>query len=457
MTANALLFRILIGIVVLSPLPLASNRPIAWNAIAVLTGLLLLSWARATQLGRASPGLPQKSYLPLAYFFVPTTAFILLQYFSLFPAELANPLWQEGRAALGQMAQSQSSAPLSLAPEATMTSLIRWLSYAGIFFLSSQLARDRSRARLGLVAVALTGAGYAAYGLIVHFGGWQTILWFDKWAYLNDLTATFVNRNAYGAFAGMGMLACLGLFFHALRPSATGHGRGIRDLAEAIMLKALPYLVAALLLGTALLLTHSRGAFLATLAAIGVLIALLITAGMTRPRNAIILGVILAVAGIFVLGLSGDRTVERLAGSQSSEESRPDVYRLTGEAIADAPLTGHGYGAFAAAFQIYRDTTLNTDVVWDYAHNVFLETAMELGLPAAIAFFMTILMILILCLRGVRIRRRDHIYPILACSMGTLLGLHGVVDFSAQIPAIAVTFAFVLGLGYAQSWNTSPR
>ncbi|MFV3078091.1 hypothetical protein [Niveispirillum fermenti] len=62
------------------------------------------------------------------------------------------------------------------------------------------------------------------------------------------------------------------------------------------------------------------------------------------------------------------------------------------------------------------------------------------------------LIILARCAIGLVRRRRNQIFPAVALAATTLLGLHGVVDFSLQMPAVAATYAFLLGLGFAQSF-----
>jgi hypothetical protein len=58
---------------------------------------------------------------------------------------------------------------------------------------------------------------------------------------------------------------------------------------------------------------------------------------------------------------------------------------------------------------------------------------------------------------GVFQRRRDGIYPAIAVAATVLVGVHAVVDFSLQIPAVAVTYAAILGMGVAQSFSTTTR
>jgi len=265
-------------------------------------------------------------------------------------------------------------------------------------------------------------------------------------------------RFSFTAYAGLGVVCCMGLFLHALRPSRGAPARRAYDLAETVLVRAMPFLVGAVIIGTALLLSHSRGAFLCTGLGLLVLLVTVVASGLIRPRTALVMTGVIVAVGFAVLSLSGEGTVERLADTpaqiQSTDEARANLDRLTGDAIADAPLTGHGFGAFLPAFRMYRDTALAEPLVWDFAHNVYLEAAMDLGLPAAVVLYLSFAVVIVACLRGLVRRRRDHIYPAVALSAAALIGGHGLMDFSAQMPAIAVTLALLLGVGFAQSWGT---
>ena len=59
------------------------------------------------------------------------------------------------------------------------------------------------------------------------------------------------------------------------------------------------------------------------------------------------------------------------------------------------------------------------------------------------------------CAGGVRLRRRDRVFSLVGLAAAILVGVHALVDFSAQIPAVAVTFATLLGLGCAQAQGRS--
>lgn len=446
------LFRLLIAVVVLSPLPLGSHRPWAWSLLGIAVGLLLLLWAWACLRGSAQITVPAKKMLWLAVPFGLALSWAALQTFLPLPVGWTHPLQGEAQAALGQA----GLAHLSLDPSLGATALFRLIAYAGVFWLAAQLGRDRAHARLGIKSLAVCGTVYGAYGLTMHLSGIEQILWLDKWAYLGDLTATFVNRNAYGAYAGLGILCCLALVLHALRHRH--RASDFNHLANHVAAPAIFYSIGVILLATALLFTHSRGAFLSTIVAIVVLVFSAILAGIVRSRvTGLVLVVLLGCGFASLFSMAGEGTAQRLweTAELSPDEARPYLYSKTLEAIADSPWSGTGMGTFQPTYRMYRHPSLSSPLLWEFAHNIYLENALDLGLVQATLFFAVFVMIVLTCVRGLRVRRRDQIFPALAIAATTLLGCHGLVDFSAQIPAIAVTLSFLLGIGFAQSWPTA--
>ena len=89
-----------------------------------------------------------------------------------------------------------------------------------------------------------------------------------------------------------------------------------------------------------------------------------------------------------------------------------------------------------------------------HAHNDYLEAVLELGLPAALLLAAAIALMIGCCLKGVRVRKRMEEFPALACAASVVVGLHALADFSLQIPAIAASYAALLGLGTTQSWSS---
>lgn len=64
---------------------------------------------------------------------------------------------------------------------------------------------------------------------------------------------------------------------------------------------------------------------------------------------------------------------------------------------------------------------------------------------------MAVLVPVVVCARGLAKRRRSALYPSLALSASALVAAHALLDFSVEIPGIAITFATILGVGCARS------
>jgi O-antigen ligase len=451
---EGLLFWSLLLLVALMPLPFGSNRAWSWSLAGVVVGLLLLLhalWTAASR-GRALRVAAGRIVIPLLIA-APAILWAVVQILPLPPAlagRLADPVWAKAGAALGV----ELAPRISSDPAATVTSLMRLATELGIFALAVMLLRSRRRARKALSWLAGAAALYALYGLFAFVATPDKLLWFPRWAYEGDLTATFVNRNSFATFAGLGLLANLGLLAQRL-DEAAAEGAGGRSrlaallgAAPAIMLR--PGL-SVLLLASAIVLSHSRGGFLSTGVGTAVLLGLLLLARRVTGLTKLLLG--LAAIGIVVVTIlvSGGRTLERL-GETQLEEERARVWAVVLTGIADRPWIGHGYGAFDLASRAYHDGS----VVGDYerAHDDYLEAAFELGIPAAACLVAAIAYVALCCAIGARRRRRDMVYPALGAAAAALVACHAVVDFSLQIPAIAAWFAALLALGYAQSWRS---
>ncbi|HLO77587.1 MAG TPA: O-antigen ligase domain-containing protein, partial [Magnetospirillum sp.] len=201
LSANDWLFRALLAVIVLAPLPLAANRPWAWSLLCLLVGALCLGWGWLALSGRARPGMDFKRLLPVAIPVVAALAWAFIQSLPFVPGPLAHPIWAEAAAALPPPAPLPTISP---DPELTRVAIMRTLAYGAVFLLAAQLGRNRERARLGLRVLAWTVLAYCAYGLAMNVLEIERVLWLKKWAYVGDATGTFVSRNAFGSLAGVG-------------------------------------------------------------------------------------------------------------------------------------------------------------------------------------------------------------------------------------------------------------
>ena len=270
------------------------------------------------------------------------------------------------------------------------------------------------------------------------------------------LPVLFVNRNSYATYAGLTLLASMPLFFNVIEASARyglSSNFGRHYFLENALLRGWFPLLLVFTIISALLMSQSRGGFLSTTLAVIVLLSILLASRKINQKSVLILlAMLIATISWVVMAQSVDNLMDRFDTINVENDGRLLVYELLDKAIVDNRWLGVGYGSFEEAFRLYRDETIHGH--YDKAHNTYLENMFELGLLPALALFLAIAWAALICVRGVWIRRRDWLYPALGVAASVLVGTHAFVDFSLQIPAVAFTYALIMGVAVAQSIPT---
>ena len=451
---NRYIFIALTVLVLAFPVFFGGNVNWAWDAMAFLTGLVLLVWAyfffqKKTRL---------RYYSRVKWLVIPfgiVLFWILFQAFVPVPDAWISPIRLEAEAAIG------ASLPhvISLDPGRSLTGLVRLVTYAMIFFLVLQTATRQENARQGLKAFAIASVGFAIYGLFIHVTGANTILGLEKIYYQDNLTATFVNRNSYATFAGFGVLAITAVCLQnwlSLTARIAGGGRNTVLLTAVEFFSKYWWLVLAwAVVISALLLTGSRAGIISSLLATG----FFVTIYFLKRRVSVLKGLfILATLGIF-LGLffvfSGEEISTRLAsilGNEGLHDARLFYYAQALTVITDYPWTGTGYDTYPYVFYLYRGMEFEMNLRAIHAHNTYLENALELGIPVALAFLFVFVKLFWLCYKGIRRRQSGFVLPAFGVSLTILIALHSLLDFSMEMPGIAATYAFLIALAITQCW-----
>ncbi|MCK4841790.1 MAG: O-antigen ligase family protein [Methylococcales bacterium] len=367
-----------------------------------------------------------------------------------------HPFW----ALTAEQLPNRVSAAISLSPAESINSLMKLLSYFLVFFLSFQFSRQSDKATITFNTLAYVGAAYALYGLIAFWGDYKALFWFEKTAYLGNVTSTFINRNSFATYAGLSLLCLFPLLFRRIESSliyGVKNYFGLQYFIEHFIIKAwLPLLMLSIIL-TALFLSHSRGGFLSSLFAITVFLITSLLAGKLKKGKSLLMLVALLSIITFSFWNSSDKLIERMDNIQLTKETngRIAVYAILNQAIAENPWLGTGYGSFEKSFRLYRNQSIRA--YYTAAHNTYLENIFELGILPTLALCIAILLIAIRCLQGIWTRKRYWYYPAIGFSATLLVGVHSLVDFSLQIPAVAYTYATLLGAAFAQSLSRSQR
>jgi O-antigen ligase len=450
------LFWIFIAFIVVVALPFGALHSWTWGLASIIVGILLLGWCAECLVKRRAPAVAASQVWKILLFFAIAVGWAMLQASSLMPEEWSHPLWAEAALALGD---PSSGGYISVNPHETESALVRLLTYGGVFWLALQYGRDRKCAAQLLQALALSGALYAIYGILVEFAGANSILWSTDSRFLDEVTSTFVNPNSYATFAGLGLIVSTGLLIRFIRKAYSMESDMRREQLRLLLIGLTSHgwvlMLVWALLATVLLLNASSWAVLSTCVGLTTLFVISAVSRGRRTRAAIttVIGVLVSVAAFFVL--SGETVPEGLASVNLDYENRMAANGLAVSAATDTPWLGVGYGTSEEVIRMYRDRTIPDTYV--NAQNIYLENAIELGIPAFASLLLAIIIAVSYCVVGIRRRRRDKIYPTIAFSAAVLVGIHSMVNFDLQVPAVGVAFALILGIGCAQSRSSRQR
>jgi putative inorganic carbon (HCO3(-)) transporter len=249
------------------------------------------------------------------------------------------------------------------------------------------------------------------------------------------------------------LAALISFFLPLLVSLLAGPGRRLARVALGLV---------ALLVVAILVLTQSRGGWVATIAGLFALLALWgAVLPPSRARRGLRLILVLGALAVFAIVLwIGPMTLWELwlnppadtaIGTLRTLGVRRAIWPWAATAVADFPLTGVGLGAFRQViFRVYPLAPW-PDYDLGHAHNIFLQTALDTGLPGLVAY---LAVLFVAAAVGWRIARRDPGWR--AVTLGLLAGLvalhvFGLADALVLGAKPAIVFWFALGLLAAMS------
>ena len=412
---NDLIGYLLLLIIALSPLPLASNRPIFWAISGAIVFFVATVFLVTTALRETPLRISLRKFMFIG---VPVGLY------------------------LGYMA---------LAPNANGLATLRTLSYAVFFFLMVQVSANRYRAKQIATTVFLIATIYAAIGFAMLYGNLELPAEFGLSAYSVNAHGTFVNRNSYATYLGFGILLGMALLINRMR----GFGDGMLALSDEKLVFA--GVGMALMLVT-LISTNSRMG----VAAFGVAaIFFLLVLAMKRARPGLWLTISLVIGVLVLAGaafsLYGATLLERLGSVERDADVRFALYEQVWEMIRAKPWTGHGPDSFEVTFPAYHHLPVSPDLLWDKAHNTYLTNWAETGLIIGSIPVLLGLWVFLRLLYAVYKRQRRYIFPLLGASVILQGAVHSTVDFSLEIQANMYMLLAIVALGYAEAVQAKKR
>lgn len=353
---------------------------------------------------------------------------------------------------------------LSIAPSLTRIELGKLWAYVSLLALVLLYpfgSRDDEWrfVRRVLATVLATGLFVATLGLVQRLTWNGRILWFYvplDWAGAPRIDAPqtsgpFVGPSHFAGYLAMILPLALVATISPRCLAARGREAAVRALGG----------LAGLVLLAALLLSLSRGGWLAAITAAGLLLTILLSAPVaarpallrrSRPRVITVSLVLAGAAVTLVLVLVGpalrtdlDLRIAESVATQDTLLARLATWTSTLTMARDFPLFGVGLGAWQDLFPRYASRW--SPAAFLAAHNDYLELLAETGV-AGVSLAAWFLLVATRRLRRAlgEVGARD--LPVMAALVAALAGVavHEVCDFNLQIPASALLFTLLLGL-----------
>lgn len=368
---------------------------------------------------------------------------------------LPNLIWPERTNSLWTML-GDGHWPASISPYRTLEGAASLLSAFAAYALGALLSPDskaRDWAGRWLVIFAIV---YAFVGLYLFFA--------TAGANGARLDVGVSSANAAAALFGVLALVAMALLVRA------GRGRLGGDVETSLpsgwgwagfALKAPMSFAAMLLLFACLLLTASRGGLVATLAGILIFAAAIATQSVKNAgaRGGILLAPIAIIAATFALlfARGGEDVMQRFALAAEDLEVRRALADAHWSFVTERPLFGYGLNtyhelnALAATPENWRALRAPGST-----HNIFIQVLEETGAAGLGLWALMLATPIFRAISRIAGRRSGAEWAAAAFAATALLLLHGVVDFTLQVPAIAALYAFILGMTVGRGERRAP-
>lgn len=346
--------------------------------------------------------------------------------------------------------QPAGGAP-SLYPGATRREAVKLLAVWLLFVaVRNNIAGPAALFRLSL-AVLVNGALLALFALVQFFSSPTQLIY---WTYPTDgqVFGPFVCRNHYPFYINMAVGLGVGLLLalqrlrksrlrrEGIAPEPSGRfGALLLPLHDPAVLWVSVAL--ALMIGS-VFVSVSRGGVLAVLGSAAVALGVKAARGRRLGPFELGVGVLLAFAALAAwFGVEQvEQRLHTIWTGTPAGEGRFDSWRNVLPLALQYPLWGTGLGTYQYVEPLRRGVGELPTVVWEHAHNEYLEALIEGGLPRLALSLLAVGVVYRLGWRALR-RHRRRLGGGLA--LGALLAfttlvLHSAVDFGVHIPAVTV-------------------
>lgn len=329
---------------------------------------------------------------------------------------------------------------VSLYPAETLRRL-NWLVLLALVFTRVQdLASAESLRRLSYVCL-INGSILAYFSVIQHFTS-ETGKVFWTYQSLGTSFGPFVNRNHFAFYINI----CFGLSLGLVGSRQMGKlAFGIDGLVESLKDSVSLWMASVLvfMLG-AVILCSSRGGMISLIGGLLITAAFVAATGTFRQgwKWFLLAAAVFAVAAGVQMWLGFDFVDSRYADHR---DNRTELWAPLLQLVKEFPLIGSGLGTLPHVEPSTRPSAAVRDVYLEYAHNEYLQLAIEAGLLGLGCGCVFLWLLSTKIARRIRESRHNAwLYVGLLFSLSSIC-LHSFTEFGLAIPAIAFLAAVVFG------------
>jgi len=441
-------YALFIGTLFFAPLAFGSVETWSIGLVEILVFLATLTYLLETH-HKSKPFLKAPGILPLFLLI----AFIWTQLIPLPPSvvQLIAPGIYQAYAPILNIQDTNQWIPLTVNPKSTLLEALRITSYAFFYILTVQLLSHKKLLLKTVKVVAGLATAIAFIAILQKFTSPDLIYWFRSAPENASPVGPWVYRNHYAGFMEMLFPLVLALFFY-YRPNFTRQ-QTFRSKAVSILSSPSSNIhfflgFSVILILASIFIGLSRGGIIAANFALFFFLILLANkstnSGKLLPLS--IFGCVL----LAVTWFGWDPILARFNASTTETgiitDTRLPLWLNCTPLIKDFLLSGSGFGTFIHVFPQYN--TLPTLIIFDHAHNDYIELITDGGL---IGFLLAAWFVITIFYNGIKklsIRREP--YSILLI-IGALTGLfsiliHSFVDFNMHNGANGLYFFFLCGI-----------
>ncbi len=459
----------LAGVAFLVPFTLGGRGAVGEAVVVLLALYLAVCWCLKQAVSR-QPDWISSAATPIL---LVAMGLILLQIVPLPPSLLTRlsphlkeilPLWSSSTGDANLLGAWRT---ISLEPDLTRSCLTLVGSLALIFLVAVQRIRSLEDIERLLRLVAVATVAVAALGLVQFLFGNGKFFWFYEDPYSDTNHAVkgcFVCRNHFADFIAVGIGAVLWWLLDAVSGSrlSTANSRLARPHCEsaATPLQWAVRSVAIVICALAVLLSLSRGGFVALCVAIAVSVACLYRARVVHGKALLGTVALAALVGIVAVGHGYERVVNRLNDFQSLETldgatGRRTLWLADLGAVRDYRLCGTGLGTHREVSPMYF---ARPGADYSHAENGYIQVAMEAGLPGLLVVCSTLALYCYWCIRlALRSQNRRVLLALTAIAPAlAATAVHSLFDFVWYIPG-CMTPVVLLGACACRLWQVDSQ